>query len=165
MVEADLALVETWLHESHVARWYLHGSTLDEELEDLRLSVGAGQPTEVLVVEGDGRPIGWCQWYRCDDYPDYAADIGAAAGDVGIDYALGDSTVVGHGLGTALIAALVDHVRIRYPHAGVVADPEASNSASRRVLEKNGFGLVDVRIVASDAVAEPMAIYRRPALS
>jgi RimJ/RimL family protein N-acetyltransferase len=73
--------------------------------------------------------------------------------------------VVGHGLGTALIAALVDHVRIRYPHAGVVADPEASNSASRRVLEKNGFGLVDVRIVASDAVAEPMAIYRRPALS
>jgi aminoglycoside 6'-N-acetyltransferase len=159
---ADLVLVAAWMHEPHVVRWYLHGSTLHEELEDLRLSVEGRQPTQVLVVEAEDRPVGWCQWYCCDDYLDYAVDIDALPGDIGIDYALGDPGAVGHGVGTGLVAALVDHVRIRFPDAGFVADPEASNWASRRVLEKNGFDLVAVRIIASEPVAAPMAIYRRP---
>ena len=35
----DLALVEQWLGEPHVARWYLAGSSLEAELEDIGLSV------------------------------------------------------------------------------------------------------------------------------
>jgi RimJ/RimL family protein N-acetyltransferase len=42
----------------------------------------------------------------------------------------------------------------------VIADPEASNTASRRVLEKNGFRLLDERSLASEPTAAPMAIYR-----
>jgi aminoglycoside 6'-N-acetyltransferase len=162
MVPADLALVERWLGQPHVAEWYLSASTVADELEELRRSLGDDQPTEVLVVVRGGRPVGWCQWYPCADFPDHAAGVGAEPGDVGIDYALGEPALVGRGVGTALIAALVAHVRARCPGAGIIADPEAANLASRRVLEKNGFVLLDERPVPSEASMAPMAIYRLP---
>ncbi|HXP18237.1 MAG TPA: hypothetical protein VN840_01200 [Streptosporangiaceae bacterium] len=48
------------------------------------------------------------------------------------------------------------------PGAGILVGPEASNTASRRVLEKNGFELVAVRTVATEPTDAPMAIYRLP---
>lgn len=35
----------------------------------------------------------------------------ASDGEAGIDYAIGDPTAVGHGIGTDLVAALVHEVR------------------------------------------------------
>jgi aminoglycoside 6'-N-acetyltransferase len=160
MGEGDLELVEGWLVEPHVARWYLDGTTLEDELRDCKESLAGAQPTHLYVAEDDGRPIGWCQWYRCDDYPDHAAGVGAVDGDIGIDYAIGDPRLIGVGRGTELIAALVELVRRVHPGAGVIADPDAANVASRRVLERNGFELVDERLVPSEPVAGPMAVYR-----
>lgn len=162
MTVADLDLVRTWLGEPHVARWYLAGSTVDQEIDDLRSCIGGDRPTHPLVVVVNDRPIGWCQWYLCEDYPDYAAGVGSEPGDVGIDYAIGDPSSVGHGVGTELVAALVVHVRQHHPRAGLLADPEAANVVSRRVLEKNGFVLLGVRPVPSEPTPVPMAIYRLP---
>ena len=159
----DLALVERWLGEPHVARWYLAGSSVETELEDIRQSVREAEAVHLLVVLHDHQPIGWCQWYPCDVDPAWAADIGAAPGDCGIDYAIGDQTRVGAGVGTELIAALVRLVRSARPGCGITADPDAENHASRRVLEKNGFELVAVKSMASEPTDEPMAVYRLPA--
>lgn len=41
-----------------------------------------------------------------------------------------------------------------------MADPEAHNVASRRVLEKNGFELVAEKVMACEPTNDPMAIYR-----
>jgi RimJ/RimL family protein N-acetyltransferase len=49
-----------------------------------------------------------------------------------------------------------------YPQVGGIASvPQAANAPSRRVLEKNGFRLVDVRPVESDDPGDsgPAAIY------
>ena len=160
MTETDLPLVEGWLGEPHVARWYLDGSTLERELAECRRSLAAAHPTHLYVVEEDGWPIGWCQWYRCDDYPDHAAAVGASAGDVGIDYAIGDPSKIGIGSGTELIGALVALIAEFDPSVGVIADPDAANLASRGVLERNGFELLGERPLPSEAVSTPMAIYR-----
>ncbi len=162
MRTADLDLVKAWLKQPHVAQWYLTGSTIEEELEELRQCVVGNQPTHPLVVAEEGRAIGWCQWYLCADYPDHAAGIEARPGDIGLDYAIGDPMSTGRGLGTALIAALVTYIRRRHPAAGLIADPEATNVASRRVLEKNGFRLIEERPVASERTEATMAIYRLP---
>jgi aminoglycoside 6'-N-acetyltransferase len=159
----DLALVERWLGEPHVARWFLAGSSLEAELEDIRRSVGEGSETHMLVVLHDGEPVGWCQWYLCAVDPEWAGEIGAEPDDIGVDYAIGDPARVGGGVGTELIAVLVALVRTAHPGCGIVADPEAHNTASRRVLEKNGFELVAVTTMDSEPTDDPMAIYRLPA--
>jgi aminoglycoside 6'-N-acetyltransferase len=163
MKAADLDLVRAWITKPHVAKWYLSGTTIEEEIADLERCVAGEEPTHALVVVEDGRDVGWCQWYRCGDYPEHAEAVGAEPDDVGIDYALGDPTRISRGLGTALIGALVAHVRTRRRGAALIADPEAANLASRRVLEKNGFVLQGERVLASERTDSPMAIYRLPA--
>lgn len=133
MREVELDIVRAWLSDPAVARWYLVGSSVEEEIEELRNCVVGAEPTEVLLVSEQGAPIGWCQWYLCKDYPDHADGVGAGPDDVGIDYAIGDPTKRHHGVGTALIAVLVAYVQQRAPNS-IFADPEASNIASRRVL-------------------------------
>jgi aminoglycoside 6'-N-acetyltransferase len=162
MLTTDLDLVSGWLRTPEVARWYLVGSTIDNELNDLHRAIVGVEPTKVLLVVERAKPIGWCQWYLCGDYPEHAREVNAKPGDVGIDYAIGDPTRRRAGVGTELIATLITRIRRCHPHAGVIADPETSNIASRRVLEKNGFRLLDERPVASEPTAAPMAIYRLP---
>jgi aminoglycoside 6'-N-acetyltransferase len=163
MVDDDLPVVTQWLRESHVARWYLAGSSVEQEVDDLRQSVARAHPVHALIVLEDDAPVGWCQWYPCEDDPDWASDIGAGPGDVGIDYAIGDPDRVGRGLGTELVAALVWLVRAEQPGVALMSDPDARNVPSRRVLEKNGFQLIGVASLASEPTDDPMAIYRLPA--
>jgi aminoglycoside 6'-N-acetyltransferase len=160
MEVSDLPLVARWLAAPHVARWWLAGSSVDRELDDLRLSVTGSQPVHALLVLDDDEPVGWCQWYLCADEPAWAADVGAAPGDVGIDYAIGEASRVGRGMGTELVAALVARVRTMHPGCGVIADPDERNVPSRRVLEKNGFNLVRVAALPSEPTESPVAVYR-----
>jgi len=160
MTLGDLGFVEEWLADPVVARWWLEGSNVRAELEDLRQSMTGEQPTFAVLVLADDVPIGWCQWYRVADYPEFAADVRAEPGDVGIDYAIGAAAYRGRGLGADLIAALVNAVRVHHERAGIVADPNAENRASRRVLECNGFLLQFVAKLTSEVTDEPMAVYR-----
>jgi aminoglycoside 6'-N-acetyltransferase len=156
----DLHQVSEWLLEPHVARWYLAGSSVEQEIEDLRKSIVGEQAVRVWILKDDGRPIGWCQWYRCHDDPDWAKDIGANAEDLGMDYAIGSVSHTSRGIGTLLVAEMVNAIRSEHPDVSIFADPDERNTASRRILEKNGFELVAVKSVPSEATDDPMAIYR-----
>ena len=140
MAEADLPVVGVWMRQPHVAGWWLEGSTLEKEFDDCARSV-RGKPTNILVVLEDDRPIGWCQWYRYADYPDDAPAIGASLDEIGIDYAIGEQHAIGRGLGTLIIAALVEEVRNELPDARFIVDPSAPNLPSRSVLEQTASPL------------------------
>jgi aminoglycoside 6'-N-acetyltransferase len=156
----DLVLFEGWLREPHFARWFLQDATLESELADNRAAITGAEPTTVVIVQVDGADAGWAQWYRFDDYPDEVAEYDALPGEYGIDYGLGDATLIGQGVGTELIRVLVDAVRAVAPGAPIMTAPSAANVASCRVLEKNGFELVSVRDVADEPNASPLAFYR-----
>jgi aminoglycoside 6'-N-acetyltransferase len=162
MTEADLPAVEAWLRLPHVARWWTPDTTAEAEIAKYRQRVrqDTKPATHMLTVTLDSTPAGWCQWYRWADHPADAGVIGARDGEIGIDYAIGDRAQVGRGVGTALIATLTTEIRRRHPSAGILTDPDAANTASRRVLEKNSFHLVAVQPVATEASDAPMAIYR-----
>jgi aminoglycoside 6'-N-acetyltransferase len=165
MTEEDLRAVEAWLGLPHVARWWTPDTTAGEEIAKYRRRIRPQErpATIMLMVTWDGADIGWCQWYRWADYPAEAVAMGARAGELGIDYAIGDPAWVGRGAGTTLVAALVTEARRHHPGAGMLVAAAAANAASRRVLEKNGFGLVAVRPVVTEPSDTPMAIYRLPA--
>ena len=161
MVLDDLPAVRRWLREPHVAHWWTPETTAEAEVAKIRRRVeAAGSATTMCSVEVDGRPVGWCQWYGWDDYPDEAAASGARTGEVGADYAIGNRDQIGRGVGTAMIARLVAVVRAHHPGAGLLIAPDAANAPSRRVLEKNGFSLVEVRPIVTEPTTRPMAIYR-----
>ena len=159
----DLAAVEAWLRLPHITRWW-HDTTAESEVAKYRDRIAGNRPTTMLMIVDGTEPIGWCQWYRWADYTEVADAMGALDGEVGIDYAIGQAGALGRGLGTAMIAVLVDEVRRHQPAAGVLVAPEATNTASRRVLEKNGFDLVAVRPVITESIDAPMAIYRLPTI-
>ena len=166
MAGEDLPGIAAWLRLPHVARWWTPDTTAEAELDNYRMRIGPDvlSDTVMLTVLHDGRPIGWCQWYRWADYPSEEAAMGARDGEAGIDYAIGDPAWISRGTGTELIAVLVTEVRRRLPGAGVLTGPDAANIASRRVLEKNGFELVNVRRVATEPSDAPIAIYRLTAV-
>jgi aminoglycoside 6'-N-acetyltransferase len=156
MSEGDLELVEHWLKERHVARWWTEDP--QDELADYRRCISGEDPTHALTIVVEGRAVGWCQWYRWFDYPE-AHEYGAHANDVGIDYAIGEPDFVDRGVGSAMIAALLAEIRAQRPQAGVLVAVTAENAPSRRVLEKNGFQLAAVRKIASEP-EDRSALYR-----
>ena len=121
------------------------------------------EPSHPLIAELPTGPVAFLQWYRWADYPDYGAKIGAGPDEAGFDYLIGELAWCGRGLGTRLIAALIGLIREQDPAVGgFVVDPEQANTASRRVLEKNGLRLAAV-IQIDDPDGHPVgpsAIYR-----
>ena len=164
MTADDLPKVEEWLRLSHVARWWTQDSTPEQEVVTYRQRVAGTsvRPTALLLVTSAGAAIGWCQWYRWADFPDAA--VGAESSDVGIDFAIGDPSWTGRGIGTLPVAVLVDEARRHCPGAGAVVVVDAADMASRRMLGKNDFVLADVRPVATKPSSAPMAVYRLTSL-
>jgi aminoglycoside 6'-N-acetyltransferase len=162
MTEADLPAVGAWLRLPHVARWWTPDTTAEAEIARYRERVrpDGKSATHMLMITLDGVPVGFCQWYRWADYPAEARAVGAGDQELGIDYAIGDPAQIGRGVGTTLIATLTAEVRRRHPGAGIVVEVDATNTPSRRVLEKNGFHLVAVRPVETEPSDAPVAIYR-----
>jgi aminoglycoside 6'-N-acetyltransferase len=162
MAVSDLALVDGWLREPHVARWWTRDTTAEAELTKYRARIERPSRTTMVMAVSEDECIGWCQWYRWDDYPAEAEAMDAMPAEVGLDYAIGKASAVGQGLGTSLIAALVRDLRMHLGDVGLLVGPDARNAASRRILEKNAFRLVTVRTVVTEPSKDPIAIYRLP---
>ncbi len=153
----DLALLERWLAEPHVARWW--PTTTDEFA-----AVMAGEdPTGVFVIEVDGRPAGLIQSYRLADEPEYARAVGVADA-AGMDLLLGDPDLVGRGLGPAVIARFVEaQVWPAYPEVRrCMAGPSVANIRSQRAFEKAGFGRLGVVTVPGEPDDEVVMVLERP---
>lgn len=96
-------------------------------------------PIRMFIVSRSGREIGYAQAYRLSDLPDSSL-IPAPSEALGIDFLIGESDLVGRGIGPRLIVAVAEFARWLFPGAGtVVACPDHRNRASCRALEKAGF--------------------------
>jgi len=165
MTEADLPLVVEWMARPHVDRWWHESFDLNETRAKYLPRLAGDEPTFMLTVLEDAVPIGLAQWYRWDDYAEDRDNYRIGVGELGIDYAIGDVSACGHGAGTAMLGLVLDLLRTAHGEAvTVTVTPEAANAASRRILEKNGFALVDVfqtRHLEGRAPEGPTALYRR----
>ena len=123
-------------------------------------SKGASRCTCSSPSDGESA-IGWCQWYLCAGRPGLGGGRRGGSGRRGHR--------LRHRRARAGRPRRGDPTRRRpgpprpgpqHPGCAVLADPDERNTASRRVLEKNGFELVAVRSLPSEPTDDPVAIYR-----
>lgn len=140
----DLPLLCRWLAEPDVARWWAHDSTPEGVERDFGASVRGEEAGEDLVVSLDGRPVGLVQRSVIADYPEdleeFAALVEVPEGAVELDYLVAEPALRGRGLGSRIIAALVEDTWTAHPSApAVLVAVAAANVASWRALEKAGL--------------------------
>jgi aminoglycoside 6'-N-acetyltransferase len=133
-------LLEKWLNTPHVATWWNDPSDLASLEADYGPCVDRTDPIEVFLIEHDGNPVGWIQWYRWADNPEHAHQLSAELSAAGIDLAIGELASTGIGLGPAIIRQFVTEIVFIDPAiTAVVADPQEANLRSLRAFQKAGF--------------------------
>jgi aminoglycoside 6'-N-acetyltransferase len=143
MKRADLALLDRWLRQPHVARWWRDEPA---DLAGVEAKYGpcidGDDRTELFVVEDAGRPVGMIQRYLFADEPEWArvlapiTDVSAAAG---IDYLIGEPDAVGRGIGSEMVRQMCEWIWEWRPVAPIVVTVQQANAPSWRILEKAGF--------------------------
>lgn len=147
LTETDLSLLQEWLAQPRVARWWNHEYTREAVERDFGPSIRGEERGENLVALLERRPIGLMQRHRLADYPQYVDEFASVLtvpdGAVSIDYLLGPPDLLGQGLGPQMIRAIVLRTWTDMPDASCVLVPVvAGNRASWRALEKAGFHYV-----------------------
>lgn len=136
---ADLPLLARWLAEPHLARWWNHEFTAEAVERDFGASVNGDEPSEDHLVLLNDKPIGLIQYCRYADYPEYLDDLRPLLDmpdeAVSIDYLIGEPTLTGRGIGTAMLVVFVKHVWQVNPTTTCIIVPVcAANEASWRAL-------------------------------
>jgi aminoglycoside 6'-N-acetyltransferase len=136
-------LLQHWLAQPHVARWWNHSSDLASIENKYGARIDGIEPVHVFLIEHDDRFVGFIQWYRWSDYSEHALLLEAGPETTGIDLAIGEPEMLGSGLGPRAIKAFIEQV-IFADHniKAVVTDVSADNSRSLRAFEKAGFSKV-----------------------
>ncbi len=145
MTMEDLPAVAERLEQPHVRPWYRpENHTLEQLQERYGARIEGESPVRMWVVEVDGSPVGQVEDYPVGDDETYAA-AGVPPDAIGVDFAITDPALIGHGLGTRMLWRFVrDVVWLDYDATQVVAAPAVDNVASLRTLEKVGFVAGDV---------------------
>jgi aminoglycoside 6'-N-acetyltransferase len=160
LAEADLSLVEEWLRREHVAPWWR--DDIGESIAEYRGALEGREPTDHFLIEVDGRPVGMIQTYLVSDYPEWEEVVQVGAGVAGVDLMIGESDLIGAGLGPRVLAQFAREVV--FERAGVdavVASVEELNRRSWRAFEKAGFR--HVRDVEENGVPHRLMRLDRPA--
>jgi aminoglycoside 6'-N-acetyltransferase len=136
--DEDVPLVERWLQEEHVARWWR--DSVEEAIEKRRKGIEGRRPTRQFVILADDRPAGMIQTYLVRDHPEWQELVRAGDDAAGVDLMIGEPDLVGRGLGPRVLTEFTQDVVFADPAVNaVVATVEESNRRSWRAFEKAGF--------------------------
>ena len=148
---SDFRLLQEWLAAAHVAVWWNERPDVASVEAKYGPRVDGSEPTHVFVIEQEGRPIGWIQWYLWADHPEHARQLGAAPSSAGIDLAIGEVKMTGLGLGPVAIREFTKQFVFVNPGVcAVVTDPEESNLRSLGAFKKAGFRVVKIVQLAGE---------------
>jgi len=160
--ESHIPLMQQWLSSGEALRWYGRDEPQSETV--LRHKYLVDKPaggTRSFVIHQDEHPIGYIQYYRVADYPDWASLVSAQPGDYGLDLFIGRDDLIGEGIGTEIVhTALRKLVFTNEDAKRCILGPEPDNRRAIRCYEKCGFK--HLRTVTTDTDEEEyvMAIKR-----
>jgi aminoglycoside 6'-N-acetyltransferase len=133
MTVNDLPLVQRWLAEPHVVRWW----GKPNEQFDLVSADLDGQTMNQSIVTCGRRPFAYVQCYN----PDAWDDVGLGPhpiGTLGIDQFIGEADMLDRGHGSAFIRCYIERL-LKAGTPRIVTDPDPANARAIRAYEKAGF--------------------------
>jgi aminoglycoside 6'-N-acetyltransferase len=140
----EYALISRWRAQPHVHEWWdPDDPPPDQEEAEAQYGPRARgeEPTTPCIVELDGRPIGYLQYYRWLPWSDAAEelDIQADANTFGIDLYIGEPELVGVGIGTRVVELICGYLESELRASWVALTTEITNERAQRAYEKAGF--------------------------
>jgi aminoglycoside 6'-N-acetyltransferase len=124
-----------WLAQPHVAKWW------GDPARAMRHATECAPESHALIVV-DGTPAGYLCWQEPPREELEAADLSdLPSGLVDIDILIGDATLLGQGVGTRALEALLARLRGDASVAFAGLGTSASNTNAIRCFEKAGFRL------------------------
>ena len=164
MTEHDLPMLHDWLNRPHIVEWW-GGEEARPSLAEVREQylpsvLAEHNVTPYIAMLGDD-PIGYAQSYVACGSGDGWWEDETDPGVRGIDQSLAYPELLGKGLGTKLVVALVQGLFSDPAVTKIQTDPSPLNLRAIRCYEKAGFRQVR-RIVTPDGPAIYM-LHDRPA--
>ncbi len=127
-----LSLVESWLKQAHIARWW---SNSQQALDELRQHT----PEDQAMIVLNDRPVGYICWQI--PTPKELHDAGLQdlpPGLVDIDIMIGEASAMGQGIGPDALLQLFKHLRSQHIKvAGLAA--ALANERALKAYTKVGF--------------------------
>ena len=136
MEDTDLPLFKQWLYAPHVAKWY--HDPLDW-IHEVEARDAAFCWIHHFIVELEGTPIGFCQYYACKDSDEPWEGYTALGGSYSLDYMIGEAHCLSKGYGKLIVSALTDRIARHADAKRIVVQPEPENKASCNLLLSCGF--------------------------
>ena len=140
----DYELMIRWRNSPHVRYWWdpdLSPLTLESAKEEYRPDTQDGADSTACIVELDGKPIGFMQFYRWASYGDEAKEVGIPFDEDawGIDIFIGEEELAQRGLGTKMMELLCAYLEDERGATSIALTTEFTNAVAIRCYEKAGF--------------------------
>jgi aminoglycoside 6'-N-acetyltransferase len=140
----DYALMVAWRNSPHVRNWWdpdLPELTMESARDEYQPDTRDGSDSTACMVELDGRPVAFMQFYSWASYADEAREVGIPFDDGvwGIDVFIGEPDETGRGLGTRMMNLLCDYLERERGAISIALTTELTNARAIRCYEKAGF--------------------------
>jgi AacA4 family aminoglycoside N(6')-acetyltransferase len=157
MTEQDIPMLYDWLNRPHIVEWW-GGDSARPSLEDVydkyMPRVLAKESVTPYIAMLGQVPIGYAQSYIALGSGDGWWEDETDPGVRGIDQSIAEPDLLGNGIGTRLVRALVDML-FRDPSVSKIqTDPAPTNLRAIRCYQKAGF-----RVVRNIVTPDGQAVY------
>ncbi|MCL1823714.1 MAG: acetyltransferase [Oscillospiraceae bacterium] len=141
--DTDVSLMEIWLNKKHIKEWYdIPGlCTVNDWLNEIKCRNDEFKfITHFMALYGE-KPIGFGQYYKCEDVCEDWYGETPLTGTYSIDYLIGEEDYLGKGFGKLIIMLLVEKIFALPDSKRIIVQPDEKNNASCNALLSNGFVL------------------------
>jgi aminoglycoside 6'-N-acetyltransferase len=142
--QADYDLISRWRSEPHVHEWWDPDDpplTAEGAAEQYGPRARGEEKTTACIVELEGRPIGYLQFYRWrpSAEAEEELDIQADPDTFGIDVFIGEPELIGRGIGTRVVELACRYLETNRGASWIALTTEIANERAQRAYEKAGF--------------------------
>lgn len=140
----DYALMVRWRNTPHVRQWWDPDDppmTIEQAIEEYRPSVLGVEPDRPAIIEFQGKPIGFVQYYPWAAFRHELDELGITVpeGAWGLDIFIGEPDGVNRGIGSSVVRLLCNHLFAHEGATAVAFGVERMNARARRAYEKAGM--------------------------